>query len=137
LFFLDIVRVKNKKNGCGGAECRIRTEDIEQIIKNINNNSRSLNGYPVKWYIEKTLKDCNLEKFSKNYIEKINDAINMRNKVVHTGWAKEWKTDLFEHIKTLRNTIFLIVLARLEYPGKFYFSGDEHKKPTSLQEWLS
>ncbi|WP_417908551.1 hypothetical protein [Candidatus Electronema sp. PJ] len=119
------------------SELSIKTEHIEQIVKNITDSNRSLNGYPVKWYIEKTLKDCNLEKFSENYLEKINDAIGMRNKVVHTGWAKEWKTDLFEHIQTIRSTIFLIVLARLEYPGKFYLSDHKHKKTTSLQEWQS
>lgn len=108
---------------------------IKQLIKNIHDNKRQLIGYPTKWYVEMTLCECNIKGYLDQHLRSITDAINMRNTIVHTGWAKEWKTGLMEHIKILRNTIFLIVLARLEYPGEFYFSGDEHKQPTCLREW--
>jgi hypothetical protein len=115
----------------------ISNEAIKQIKKNIESNERTLNGYPTFWYVKKVLDDLKLKKFRKKYALHINQAFQMRNTIVHTGWAEKWEVELIEHINTLRNTIFLIVLARLEYPGKFFFSGHEHKEPTSLQEWRS
>ncbi len=122
---------------CQREFCDISNETIKQIKKNIENNKRTLNGYPTHWYVVKTLDELKLKNFRKKHAWRIKKAFDMRNTIVHTGWAKKWEVELIEHIKTLRSTIFLIVLARLEYPGKFYLSGHEHKETTSLQEWRS
>lgn len=124
--------IESVKSKC--LENNVTKEDTDKIAGKIKNNN-TVNSYPTKWYILKTLKSCKLEKFSEDFLKKIGDAMQARNLVVHTGYVETRDTELFEYIKLLRNVIFLIVMSRLEYPGKFYLSGVEYEKPTSLQEW--
>jgi len=70
-----------------GMELNIEPSKIDQIVENIHDNKRSLNGYPIKWCIENTLKDYGLNSFCNKHISEIYEAIKMRNTVVHTGWS--------------------------------------------------
>lgn len=123
---LNAIKIQGEKEGVSG-------NVINQLIANIHDAKRQLIGYSTKWYIEKTLIECNLKGYYDKNSKKIADAINKRNEIVHTGQA-ESEYNFFEYIKLIKNIIYLVVLSRLEYPGEFYFSDNEHKQLTSLKE---
>ena len=110
-----------------GMEQNIEPSKIDQIVQNINDNKRSLNGYPIKWYIEHTFKDYGLNSYCDKHLSEIYEALKMRNTVVHTGWSDIWRKDLIDHIKILRNAIYIVILSRLRYNGEFYLFGQDEK----------
>jgi len=110
----------------------LESEKLDLLKSNLQNSERTLNGYSLKWYIENRFAELNLSGFYKKYYKEINAAINMRNKIAHEGWAREWEKDIMDHVKTLRNSIYLIISATFEYQEGLYLFGK--KLPTKLGE---
>ncbi|MFS1525802.1 hypothetical protein ACL7TT_17100 [Microbulbifer sp. 2304DJ12-6] len=107
-------------------------EKITLFKKNIENNKRILNGYNVKWHIRNKFAELNISGFYSRHYKEINDAINMRNKIVHEGWSMKWEKDILQHIQILRNSIYLILAAFFKYQENLYFFGED--LPTQLIE---
>ncbi|MCG3886071.1 hypothetical protein I3271_15475 [Photobacterium leiognathi] len=105
----------------------VDSELIARIKQNVYDNERSINGYPTKWYIENKLILSNLNQFSEQNLDKINVAIQMRNRVVHEGWSSDWKLDIYDCVVILRNTIYVLLFAYYGYEGNFYLIGSDEK----------
>ncbi|MEC6824657.1 hypothetical protein VXS02_14595 [Photobacterium piscicola] len=112
---------------CELTKLGVDSDSITRIKQNIYDNERSINGYPTKWYIEQKLIANNLRQFSVQNLENINFAIKMRNKVVHEGWSNDWKLDIYDCVKILRNTIYVLLFAYYDYDGNFYLIGGNEK----------
>ncbi|HIF9219639.1 TPA: hypothetical protein ACX6QD_001119 [Photobacterium damselae] len=105
----------------------VDSELIARIKQNIYDNERTINGYPTKWYIENKLISSNLNQFSEQNLNKINLALQMRNRVVHEGWSSDWKLDIYDCVVILRNTIYVLLFAYYGYTGNFYLVGSDEK----------
>lgn len=106
---------------------------IDKLKTNFLNNQRSLNGFPTKWYLESKMKEHHLEKFCQEHLVAINEAIKMRNVVVHTGWSSKWENSLFQHITILRNAIYVLVFSFFDYDGDFFLVGNDNS--TNLKNY--
>ena len=101
----------------------------QNLIDNINDNERTLNGYPTKWYISKYFTDIGLSDYYQINKKNINKSIGVRNIIVHEGWSDKWDEKLINYISYLRNALYKAILKYFKYTNDFYpFLENETKK---------
>ncbi|EJL6318518.1 hypothetical protein NMR47_003429 [Vibrio cholerae] len=118
-----VCRVKEAKSDYGLCD-----GSVDDIVKNLNNSDRIINQYSIKKRVESCFKQLGLGSYYNLKSVSINNAINSRNSIVHTGWDKDIDEPLWDMIVTLRNSIYLLVMRKLNYNGDFWFCNSDEKQ---------